>query len=68
MFKKIIKPSGGRHWARIHKIDDLPMKVIQIFYGVSSGCRANGRVVLAQCGNAKAERGQPWKKQKIRTM
>ena len=32
--------------------------VFQQFYGVSSYCHATRRIVLAQCGNAKAEGGQ----------
>ena len=46
----------------IHKIFELPIRVFQTFYGISSCCRAIRRIVLAQCGNAKAERGQSMKK------
>ena len=45
----------------IHKIFELPIRVFQTFYGISSCCRAIRQIVLAPCV-AKAERGQSMKK------
>ena len=44
------------------EIKSYLFRIIPSFYGISSCCRAIRRGVLAQCGNAKAERGQPMKK------
>ena len=48
----------------IHKIFELPIRVFQTFYGISSCCRAIRQIVLAPCV-AKAERGNHGKKKKM---
>lgn len=47
----------------IHKIFELPIRVFQTIYGISSCCRAIRQIVLAPCV-AKAERGNHGKKRK----
>lgn len=57
--KKYFKPMARDLGEDVHKIFELPIRVFQTFYGISSCCRATRQIVLAPCV-AKAERGQSW--------